>query len=159
MASSGVPVLSPLIYSYLRFAVPGAPPQLVASSGGAESYDGPKVQVPVTILGTPEAIVYVRPNAPEFQLNVLLYDVDARGRAKLIAHSPYTVRNATPGQVHQVQLQMNVVSHRLDTSHRLRVVISTSDSAYVLPVLRNFDLKIYHNSHYPSQIRLPVLAC
>lgn len=157
-STSGVPIISPLLYSYLNLSVNGAPTSLMDISKGSVLFESERLDRDITVIGTPRVNVAVKPDKDQFQVNFLIYDVDKYGKSVLVAHSPYTEKNARPNKVHQVDLQMNVLSHQFKAGHKIRMVVSTSDAAYVLPVPEPFRLELLYGGNTSSRIELPVLV-
>ncbi|MFZ5597523.1 MAG: CocE/NonD family hydrolase [Bacillota bacterium] len=156
-SSSGIPMVSPLLYSYLNTPVNGASPSLIDQSKGSVMFESGRLDKNMTVIGTPRINVSVKPDKDQFQVNFMIYDVDKYGKSVLVAHSPYTLKNAGPGNVTRVNLQMNVLSHQFKAGHKIRLVVCTSDAAYVLPVPKPFRLDLLYGGNTSSSIELPVL--
>jgi ABC-2 type transport system ATP-binding protein len=103
----------------------------------AEFTSGP-VTDPVEIVGSPT--VQIRAASPTGQavLFVKLYDVDQNGQATLSAGLVAPVRlTGLTGDVataKPVTVTLPAIVRRIDTGHRVRIVVATSDQAYTTPV-------------------------
>jgi hypothetical protein len=111
----------------------------------------------ITILGAPTLKLWVVPSKSEFQANVFFYDVDQKGGSELIGHTTYTKRNAKPGEEQLVTFDTNVISHQLKGGHKFRIVITTADILWVMPLSNNFDLDILYEPEHASSITLPLI--
>jgi len=156
-ATSGIAHISPMIYSNREIAVPGAPNSLIKSSDAAVSFETEVLSNAMTILGTPDINLWVNPSRKEFQVNLFFYDVDERDNSKLISHATYSEMDANPSKEQLVCIDCDIICHQLGKGHKLRVVISTSDVMYALPLLMDFRADILHDVQYRSSITLPLI--
>lgn len=156
VASSGVPMFSAMLWSYLKVPQLGPVPASIDSSVSSTYFETDALPRDVVVIGTPYVVFRVKPNKSEYQLNFLIYDVDESGNATLVSHQPYTCRTAAPGQTCDVRLQMNVLSHQFKAGHKIRLLVSTSDLMYSLPVLRNFKVDVFFGPSSGARLELPV---
>lgn len=155
-ASSGIPALSPLLDT-LNIPWIGASPDDLNSSRGSMALDSDVLVRPVTVVGTPYIHARVIPDDGTYQLNFMIYDVDEKGTASLVTHSPITIREGTANQEQQIDLRMNVVSYRFQSGHRIRLVVSSQDLAYVLPMPNSFTVKVVMGGGSGTRLDLPVI--
>ena len=93
---------------------------------------------PLDIVGAPTVRIRVASPTGEATLFVKLYDVDPSGSATLanglMAPVRLTGLSHDIGSAEPVTVTLPAVVHRLETGHRLRVVVATADQSYRGPV-------------------------
>lgn len=141
-ATSGVFFLSPILQQHLGVYVPGASPLTIALNDGATMFQTDRLSKDVTVCGTPQ-IRFAVETANKYQLNFFIYDVNRLGIATMVGHIPYTSKGDTvEANEKVVDLDMNVLAHKFKKGHSLRLVVTTSDASFVLPVKGNFKFKL-----------------
>lgn len=154
-ATSGIFFLMPTLQSYLDVYVTGSDPKNFGK--GSVAFESEKLAKDMTVLGTPRIKFQAIPNNDNYQLNFFIYDVDKLGIAKLVSHLPYSGWLVTPGELQEVELQMNVLSHKFKAGHKIRLVVTTSDIVYVLPETEDFNVELLWGNNTGSSIELPIL--
>lgn len=157
LSTSGVPIVSPLVESYLGVSVVDPTPLSVLLDEGATYFESDMLLRPVTVMGQPHITFLVQPDNDSFQLNFLVYDVNLVGTASLVGHIPYTIKHAAAGQPYEVDVDMNLMAHKFAAGHKIRLVVSTADMAYVVPVLDDYSIDLLYGGDYDSRLELPVL--
>jgi len=154
-ATSGMFFLSPALQSYLDVYVTGSDPSGMGK--GTVTFQTETLAEDTIVMGTPRIKFLVRPDKDIFQLNFFIYDVNKSGTAKLVSHLPYTGWRCSPGEINQVDVEMNVLAHKFEAGHRIRLVVTTSDIVYVMPVREDFDVELFWGGNTGSSLELPVL--
>ncbi len=150
--NSGTPIISPLLYSYANVPVK----ETWKIGGNSVSFVTEPFQEHLTIMGLPQAKVFLRPDAPVYQFDLFLYDLGPSGRGEMIAHIPYTEYSGQVGSVTPITLDFNLVSYRLEPNHRIKLVISTYDPSAQLLMTDRFSLDILAGGATTSSLTLPV---
>lgn len=154
-ASSGIPALSPFLDT-LNIPWKGATSEQLNSKGSL-CFDSDALDQPVTVIGTPWIHALVKPDDQSYQLNFMIYDVNQAGTASLVAHSPITIREGVADQEKVIDLRMNVVSYRFESGHRIRLVVSSQDPAFVLPLPNSFAVNLTMGGRSNTSLNMPVL--
>ena len=111
----------------------------------------------LTVLGTPHIKLQTKTDKDIYQLNFFIYEVDKKGVAKMVIHQPYSGWRSTPDKLNNVDIQMNILSHRFKAGNKIRLVVTTSDIVYVLPALKNFNADLFWGGNTDTKLELPIL--
>ncbi|MGE5421759.1 MAG: CocE/NonD family hydrolase [Ignavibacteriales bacterium] len=152
--NSGLFYISPMIQSHAGISITGADPSKLGV--GATAFETVKLTQDITAAGVPSFHFLVKPDKNIFQLDFFIYDVDQTGTAKLLYTVPYTNPQATAGAVNMVDVDLNnVLYYRFVAGHKIRVVVATSNSVYVMPVTDAFSVDLLTGSG--TSMMMPVI--
>lgn len=158
LATSGITFLSPALKAHLGLHVVGATPLATSLDPSSTLFQTEPLKESVTVIGKPHVNLQVKTKEQLFQLNFLIYDVDKRGIARLVGNLPYSSYHlpGNAGEWRTVDLDMNVLSHKFEKGHRIRMVVSTSDIGYVKPVDGIFNVELRCGGKNGFSFILPV---
>ena len=180
--SSGGGAVFPRAYNSLFFIMGGEDPTNAVfchnTYGQGVIYHMPALDAPVTIVGEPELDLWLRCDAPDADLAVLLYEVMEDGSAIFLSSSQLRLRHRDAveslmpeGQPVKLRLpRFRFVSRRIDRHSRLRLVIRAPACAFMQKNLntatpvhlqqpqeaRVARIEILHSREHPSVLRVPV---
>lgn len=159
LATSGISFLSPALKAHLGLHVVGATPLATSLDSASTLFETEPLKKSVTVMGKPHVNLQVKAKEKLFQLNFLIYDVNERGIARLVGNLPYSSYHlpGNTGEWRTVDLDMNVLSHKFEKGHRIRLVVSTSDIGYVKPVDGVFSVNLRCGGKNGFSFTLPVL--
>ncbi|MQY09578.1 hypothetical protein ACRB68_77040 [Actinomadura sp. RB68] len=80
--------------------------------------------------GIPRLDLTVTASARTGTLVSYLYDVDAKGKGRLITHEATTLLRAVPGRAQRVPVRLQATSFDVPAGHRLMLVVDTKDPLY-----------------------------
>jgi predicted acyl esterase len=129
VADSGVAILSGALQGLLSIPTGVAMPFVDRSFAGV--WSGPTYSSAAVVNGAPRLHVTVTPSGADTSLFAYLYDVDPLGLGSLIAHKPFTLRGATPGQARALDLRLEATSWEVPAGHHLVLVVDTVDPRYL----------------------------
>jgi len=125
----------------------------------------------LTLLGSPEVVVFVASDAPVAFVVAKLSDVAPDGASTLITRAalngtrrerpgvadPHAApAPLAPGEVVELRLSMQDTAWRVAPGHRLRLSLSTSDWPLLWPAPSLASLSVYEDADHPSRLVLPV---
>ncbi|TCP57133.1 putative CocE/NonD family hydrolase [Tamaricihabitans halophyticus] len=128
IANSGVMILSGALQGYLKLPVGVATPLIDRSR--AAVWSGQAFAQDTMVTGSPRLRAAVTPSAPNTTLVAYLYDTGPHGKGSLITHAPMTLRDATPGQPREIDLELNSIAWKVPAGHQLTLVVDTMDARY-----------------------------
>ncbi len=153
-ASSGVPVLTPILEAHARLPVYHWIPAVNRLHGII--YQTEKLTQPLSIRGIPRITVRVTPSYRRFHLVGYLYDQDSRGKGRLITYGPHSTHEAQPGQPTTVTFELSATADNLPPGHRLVLVIDTFDALYEPPTLVPYSVRFHHDQPHQAFLELPL---
>jgi uncharacterized protein len=113
------------------------------------------------IVGSPEVVVCLSADEPDFPLHVALCEVAPNGRSTLICQG--WVRAAhlggealRPGEVYEFPVPLYATSSRIAQGQRLRLVIAGADFPLLWPARRNPILAVRYGSERGTLLRVPI---
>ena len=142
-------------------------------------YSSEPLEEPIEITGTIEITLYIGSDARDTDFTVKLIDVYPDGTAYNIDETIHRARFREgydkqvfmePDQVYELEISPMSTSALIDTGHRIRIEVSSSNFPRFARNLNtggnNWDETegvvatniVYHSPQYPSQIRLPVVG-
>ena len=144
----------------------GMPIDQRIDDGLSLTFTSQPLKEPMEILGFPIVSLKVAVDQPNALLAVRLCDVAPDGSSRLISwgllnlthrESHIEPKLLHPGEVYQVQVQLNVVAHHLSVGHRWRIAISPTywQHAWPSPVAVNLTLFGGKDSYLRLSQRLP----
>lgn len=154
-ATSGIFFLMPAMRSYLDAYIIGTNPMNFGK--GSIAFESDALEDDLTVLGTPHIKLQTKTDKDIYQLNFFIYEVDKKGVAKMVIHQPYSGWRATPNKLNDVDIQMNILSHKFKAGNKIRLVVTTSDIVYVLPALKNFNADLFWGGNTDTKLELPIL--
>ncbi|MDG4860010.1 alpha/beta fold hydrolase [Streptomyces sp. T-3] len=98
-------------------------------------FDSAPVKSDLTVTGSPTVTVRVKSSSDDAVLFGKVYDVGPNGRQQVLPSqlvSPIRVTDAKEGK--DVQLTLPAIDHEVQSGHRLRLVLSSTDLGYASPV-------------------------
>ncbi|MGE0551788.1 MAG: CocE/NonD family hydrolase [Gemmatimonadales bacterium] len=141
-------------------------------------YTTPPLERGVEVTGPVTLVLYVSSDAPDTDFTGKLVDVDPEGRAFNVTEGILRARYRegfdravmmTPGQVHRLEVDLEVTSNYFRAGHRIRLEVSSSNfprfdrnlntggdnvSETDWRMARN---TIHHSARHPSHLLLPVI--
>jgi predicted acyl esterase len=118
-------------------------------------FDGPTLEAPLELLGSPRFELHVLPERPWYQLHAELWDVGPDG-ATLISRGHRGSRSAEAGRHERVEVRARAIAYRVPAGHRLRVVVADQHATYVIPVYRPWRARLFHEPGRASAVSLPI---
>ena len=100
------------------------------SRSAAAVWEGPVEWRARRVAGMPRLRLTATPEQAQTTLYAYLYSVDALGNGELIAHKPYSLRDAVPGRAQQIELRLEATHWALRPGRRLVLVVDTVDPRY-----------------------------
>jgi ABC-2 type transport system ATP-binding protein len=97
-------------------------------------FDSKPVTDDLRITGAPTATVHVKSTSDDAVLFAKVYDVSPNGTRQVLPSqlvSPVRVEGAKSGK--DVTLTLPAIDHKIDTGHRLRLVLASTDLGYASP--------------------------
>ncbi|MEW1909104.1 CocE/NonD family hydrolase [Kitasatospora sp. NPDC085895] len=128
-ADGGVIFLSNLAEQFLKVPPTVSVPLLprpVAAVWQSEAYGSAQ-----RVRGSVRLHLGVTPSAGQGSLVAYLYDVDALGTGRLVAHAPYTFLGRTPGERFTADVRMQATAYDVPAGHRLALVVDGVDPLYI----------------------------
>jgi len=149
--TSGIPIVSPLEQAYI--AHPITVDFSKVSRRLAIIYESKVFSHIGKIRGTPQVILWIKPESTKLQVIAYLYDVGINGIATLITHGPATVYNASINKIMKLNISLRSAAYNIPKGDKLALVLTTHDVLYKSPTLLPYDLKIeYATNKQPSLI-------
>ncbi|MFT5679593.1 MAG: putative acyl esterase [Myxococcota bacterium] len=108
------------------------------------------------LLGIPRLILHTLPATADYQIHAELLDVAPDGTASLISRGHAGSQTAAAGQHLRLDIALRAIAYRLPAGHRLRVVLTNTNPAYVVPRCVPWRARIYHEVERESRLVLPV---
>jgi predicted acyl esterase len=125
------------------------------------TFDTEPLAEDLEIAGSPEAVIALSADEPDFPLHVALCEVASNGlstlvcqgwgRAALLAGEPLR-----PGAISELTVPLYGTLSRIARGHRLRLVISGADFPLLWPARRNPTLTVWYGSEHATVLHLPV---
>ena len=152
--------------------------QLVEARNDVLCYSTPPLETDVEVTGPVTVTLYAATTAEDTDFTAKLVDVEPCGAARSLVDSIIRARYRqgtdesrpiTPGAVEEYTIDMVATSNVFKKGHRIRLEISSSnfprfdrnfntsdhpwEATESIPALQT----IYHDQHFPSRIRLPII--
>jgi predicted acyl esterase len=124
-------------------------------------YDSDPLPDDLEIVGSPEAVICLSADQPDFPLHVALCDVAPDGHSTLICQGWGNAARLAgeplqPGETYAIELGLYATSSRVPRGHRLRLVIAGADFPLLWPAPRNPTLALAWGPERGTVIRIPV---
>lgn len=142
-------------------------------------YTSPRLTELVSIVGQPEATLFVASSAPDTDFTAKLIDVEPDGYCANVSEGILRARYRnsmteptfmTPGETHEVSIELWPTAHTFNPHHRLRVEISSSNfprfdrnpntktpvAEAAVEDMQTATNRIFHDADRPSNITLPI---
>ncbi|GAA5016376.1 CocE/NonD family hydrolase [Kitasatospora paranensis] len=153
-ADGGIALLSNLAEQFLKVpptvSVPLLPRPVAAVWQSAPADGGQQIR------GSVRLHLGVTPSAERGSLIAYLYDVDALGIGRLVAHAPYTFLGRTPGQAFGADIRMQATAYDVPAGHRLALVVDSVDPLYITHNPAFATLSFGSPAGDPSWISVPL---
>ena len=142
-------------------------------------YDSAALDEPLTVIGESQAVVHVSISTPDTDLVVNLHEVHPDGRAirlgaggglRLRYHEGFDREvRLEPGRIYTVRIPLAYVGHTLAAGNVLRVTVSGTEFPMLDPNpntgepiatatrMQTSEIRIHHDSAYPSRVELPIV--
>ncbi|MBG0832398.1 acyl esterase [Planomonospora sp. ID67723] len=127
-ASSGLIFASPTLEQLAKLPPMVPFPALLRTHAGI--WRTPKLTEDRQVRGAARLHVTLTPTAADGTLFAYLYDVDALGVGRLIAHTPYGFTGRRPGVPFAADVTFQSTAYDVSAGHRLALVVDTVDPAY-----------------------------
>ena len=154
IADSGVALLSGLLQGTFSIPVGVLTPLVDRSFAGV--WSGPSYSSQALVSGAAKLHVTVTPSAADTSLFAYLYDADWWGTGSLIAHKPYTIRGAVPGQARTLDIRLETTSWEVPAGHHLVLVVDTVDPRYLGASSLGSTVRFSSPSGNPSWLKVPL---
>jgi hypothetical protein len=121
---------------------------------------------PLSVIGIPEAILYLSATMPVATCVVRLSEVSPDGVSALVAtgvlnltHRPSHERPARmePGRVEEIRVSMRPAGYRFLAGHRLRVSVASAAWPVIWPSPDAAEFALWRGPGFPSRLNLPVV--
>ncbi|WP_067488328.1 CocE/NonD family hydrolase [Actinomadura hibisca] len=112
------------------FGIPNQIDQRRISRRTAAVWSTPVLTVGRRLRGAPRLNLTVTPSGRTGTLVSYLYDVDAKGNARLITNEAYSLLRGTPGKPQKVAVNLQTTAFDVPAGHRLMLVVDTKDPVY-----------------------------
>jgi hypothetical protein len=118
------------------------------------------------IMGWPQAVLYVSSTADVAFFVVRLEDIAPDGTSALVTKgilngtrrkSMQTVDPMVPGEVYELNIQLDAISWIFEEGHKLRVAVCSSDFPDIWPSPKKAVNTIHRTATHPSRIILPTV--
>ncbi|MFD9129588.1 CocE/NonD family hydrolase [Kitasatospora sp. NPDC059571] len=153
-ADGGIALLSNLAEQFLKIpptiSVPLLPRPVAAVWQSAPAGAVQRIR------GSVRLHLSVTPSAEQGSLVAYLYDVDALGIGRLVAHAPYTFLGRTPGQAFAADVRMQETAYDVPAGHRLALVVDTVDPLYITHNPARSTLALGSPEQDPSWLSVPL---
>ncbi len=136
---SSLPGLGAVVSTLLR----GSQRALPDIPGQSAVFETAPFDVPFTLVGSATADVEVRTDAPDVTLFAKLLDVGPGGAEAVLPNRLVSTVRLDRGGVQTVRVVLPAVVREIQPGHSLRLVLTTTDQAYAMPVdPRTYDLSL-----------------
>ena len=145
----------------------GLPGDQRADEAFSQVYTTQPLSEDVHILGWPRAVLYVSSSAPVVGFAVSLCDVAPDGTSHLVAKGMLNAtrrdslrqpKPLTPGQVYELEIEIDCTAWIFARGHRIRLSIASSDWPNVWPTPHPATNRVYRGLEHPSRLILPVVS-
>jgi hypothetical protein len=121
--------------------------------------------IDIEVTGIPEGRIFVQSNEEKFQAHVRIYDVmdvDTGRVWKHMSRAINGIRNNTPGEVHEIEIECAALSHIVAAGHRIGVEVTSMDmldaeQANTIPYFVSSHSQLLSSPSSASYIELPVV--
>lgn len=126
-------------------------------------YDTEPLSEDLEIVGSPEAVICLTADQPEFPLHVALCDVAPDGRSTLICQgwgnaARLAEQPLQPGKTYELPVGLYATSSRVSRGHRLRLVIAGADFPLLWPASHNPMFALARGPEGGTRIRVPIAS-
>lgn len=130
-------------------------------------YDAPPVDADTTIIGEPEAVLFVSTTASTTYIGVRLCDVAPDGTSRLVSygglmttlrHDPLRNDPMVPGEAAEIRFPMKHCAYTLKRGHRMRIAVSGSLFQNAWPAGQTGITTIHRGTATPSRIIVPTMS-
>ncbi|MFF6960544.1 CocE/NonD family hydrolase [Streptomyces sp. NPDC008317] len=128
-ADGGVIFLSSLLDQFAKAPPTASIPLLPRAFAGV--WQSQPYATAQHVRGTSVLHTTLTPSAANGTVIAYLYDVDALGTGKLVAHAPYTWIGKTPGKAFGTDIALQATAYDVPAGHRLALVVDTVDPLYI----------------------------
>ncbi|MFC9975958.1 CocE/NonD family hydrolase [Spirillospora sp. NPDC127200] len=126
-ATAGIVIVSGGLQT---FGLPNRIDQRSISRRAAAVWSTPVLTAARRLRGAPRLDLTVTPSGRTGTLVAYLYDVDAKGGARLITNEAYSLLRGTPGKPQKVSVDLQATAFDVPAGHRLMLVVDTKDPLY-----------------------------
>jgi predicted acyl esterase len=129
-------------------------------------YTTPVLDRPLEILGYPRAILYVDASVEVLTFVARLCDVAPDGSSALVTkgvlnathrQSHSTPAPLTPGQLYELEVELDATSWLFEPGHRIRLSVSNADFPNTWPSPTPATSRVHHGAARPSRLVLPAV--
>jgi len=134
---------------------------------GSVVFIGEPLEADLELTGFPHATLYVSSTAEVTAFSVKLVDVHPDGPWALVSR---VIKNATqrnsrtdpaplvPGEVIELNIELEPVSYVFGAGHRLGIMVASSDFPLVWPLPEHATNTVHMDRDHPSRVTLPVVS-
>lgn len=153
-ADGGLIFLSNLAEQFLKVPPMVSVPLLPRAVSAV--WESGAASTPQRIRGSVRVHLGVVPGDDQGSLIAYLYDVDALGVGRLVAHDPYTFVNRTAGTPFTADFALQATAYDVPAGHRLALVVDTVDPLYITHNAAGTTLGFDSPAADPSWISVPL---
>jgi putative CocE/NonD family hydrolase len=130
-------------------------------------YTTPVLDQPVEILGYPRAILHVDASVEVLTFVVRLCDVAPDGSSALVTKGVLNATHReshsdpsplTPGQLYELEIELDATSWLFEPGHRIRLSVSNADFPNTWPSPTPATSRVHHGAARPSRLVLPAIG-
>src|SRR5262249_28370599 len=127
-------------------------------------YTTPVLDQPLEILGYPRAILHVDSSVDVLTFVVRLCDVAPDGTSALVTKGVLNATHReshsspsplTPGQLYELEIDLDATSWLFEPGHRIRLSVSNADFPNTWPSPAPATSRLHHGAARPSRLVLP----
>ena len=122
-----------------------------------QTFDSALLTEDLDLLGIPRLILHTLPGQAAYQIHVELFDMAPDGTASLISRGHAGSQTATAGRHLRLDIALRAIAYRMAAGHRIRVVLTNTNPAYVVPMCVPWRARIYHEPGRESRLLLQVV--
>lgn len=123
-----------------------------------QPFTGPPLAADLDLRGIPRMQLCTLPGQATYQIHVELFDVAPDGARTMISRGHAGSRSAAPGRHCTLDIPLRAIAYRVPAGHRIQVVLTNTNPAYVVPLCQPWRARIYHEQGRESALYLPVLS-
>jgi putative CocE/NonD family hydrolase len=129
-------------------------------------YTSDPLEEDLRVVGRPRAVLHVSSTATVIGFVASLSDVAPDGTSHLVAKGMLnaTRRNSltdpeplTPGEVYEIEIEIDTTAWKFETGHRIRLAIASADWPNVWPTPEPATNTVHRGSGVPSRLVLPTV--
>lgn len=134
---------------------------------GSAVFMGELIESDIEVTGFPQATLYISSTAEVTAFSVKLIDVHPDGSWALVSR---IIRNTAqrnsrtdpeplvPGEVTEIEMELEAVSYVFEAGHRMGIMVSSSEFPLLWPLPHKAVNTIHMDADHPSKVTLPLVG-